>query len=92
MKGKTMNQVVDIEDFRRAPHRAEYVACLECGKDWVAVFPADCKGFECPDCLKVAGEIVDHKDFDFFSRFMNSAKDDVDRDHRILVLLNATRI
>jgi hypothetical protein len=42
------DNVVKIDDHR--PHQATYVACLACGKDWVAVAPAETLHFQCLIC------------------------------------------
>ena len=82
-----MSNVTKLDDHR--PHKVVYVACIGCGKDWNAVAPVDHEGmYECPDCGHMAGEIVDHKNFDFFKRYTEGAKDAKDKHHRTMVLLN----
>lgn len=63
-----MKNVVSLDDHR--PHKAQYVACMDCGKDWVAVFPATAQRLECPSCRAMAGEPVQIHDPDWIGRFM----------------------
>jgi hypothetical protein len=51
------DNIVNLDDHR--PHVAAYVACLDCGKDWIAAAPADTLHFECPACAKMSGVVVD---------------------------------
>lgn len=83
------SKVVNIDEYR--PHQAEYVACVNCGKDWVAVAPASCQAFQCPACGEYAGEIIRTDDKAFFNRYMSAARDDEDSKRRTMVLLNAMR-
>ncbi|MGA0094802.1 MAG: hypothetical protein ACO3J2_11005 [Chthoniobacterales bacterium] len=84
------SNVVSLDD--RRPAASSYVACLSCGKDWVAVHWPDGERFECPECGEMDGEIVAPMDTDFLSRFMNAAKNDKDAKRRTLVMLNAKRM
>lgn len=72
----------------RRPHASAYVACMQCARDWVAVFPPSAVPLECPSCGDLAGEPVDHQDIDWFKRFMAGKN----KDKRTLVLLNAARM
>lgn len=83
--------VTDMTD--RLPHRTEYVACMECGHDWMAVFPASAPGpFECGKCGQMAGEVVKYDDLAWFTRFMGGAPSKGIRERKTLVLLIAKRI
>lgn len=85
-----MNNVLNLDDHR--PHDAAYVACIECGKDWVAVVPTAHNGpLECPKCSAMSGEVVDGTNKDFFTRYMGSAKNNKDRNRRTMVLINEHR-
>lgn len=68
-----MSNVLNLDDHR--PHDAVYVACIECGKDWVAVVPtAHNVTLECPKCGAMSGEAVDGGNKDFFTRYMGRPK------------------
>jgi hypothetical protein len=83
---RDMGSVIEIGDHR--PHKTEYVACMACAHDWVAVYPATTSLLECPKCQAAAGEAVKIHDVEWFKRFM--AGNDTKR--RTLVLLNANRM
>jgi hypothetical protein len=82
--------IVNLDDHR--PHQASYVACLECGKDWIAVAPVDTVHFECPECNKLSGVVVDPGSVEFINAFMRPAKRKSERQKRTMVLLNASRM
>jgi len=84
------DNIINLDDHR--PHVAAYVACLDCGKDWIAVAPADTLHFECPDCDKLSGTVVDPSNAEFINLFMRPAKTKAARHKRTVVLLNAQRI
>jgi hypothetical protein len=71
---------------------AAYVACIECGKDWIAVAPADTLHFECPACAKLSGVVVDPSSPEFINTFMRPAKTKAARHKRTMVVLNAQRM
>ena len=81
-----MENIVNLDDHR--PHKAQYVACMDCAKDWAAVFPATVQRLECPACGKMAGEPVRIHDMAWFRRFMQG--DNLPQ--RTLVCLNAKRM
>jgi hypothetical protein len=66
------DNIVNLDDHR--PHVAAYVACLHCGKDWIAAAPADTLHFECPACAKMSGVVVDPSSPEFINAFMRPAK------------------
>lgn len=82
------NNVINLDDHR--PHEAHYVACMACGKDWVAVAPAGVTNLECPECGKMEGEPVKINDIDWFTRFM--VDNESQRLRRTMVCLNAKRM
>jgi DNA-directed RNA polymerase subunit RPC12/RpoP len=84
------DNIINLDDHR--PHQTSYVACLDCGKDWVAVAPADTLHFECPDCRKLAGVVVDPQCQHFIAAFMRPAKRKADKLKRMMVVLNANRM
>ena len=75
--------IVNLDDHR--PHDASYVACMACGKDWVAVFPISVKRLQCPKCAAMAGEPVQIHNSEWVSRFMRGKN----RHHRTMVCINA---
>jgi hypothetical protein len=81
-----MAELHNIADYRK--HRAEYVTCMACAADWIAVFPVGAAALECPKCAAMAGEVVQHTDPDWFRRFMAGP----DTAKRRFVLLNAARM
>lgn len=84
------DNIVNLDDHR--PHMAAYVACLECGKDWFAVAPADTVIFCCPECDKLSGAVVDPSSAEFINLFMRPAKTKAARTKRTMVVLNAKRM
>jgi DNA-directed RNA polymerase subunit RPC12/RpoP len=84
------DNIINIDDHR--PHMTAYVACLECGKDWIAVAPADTLHFECPACSKLSGVVVDPSSPEFINAFMRPAKSKAARTKRTMVVLNAQRM
>jgi len=86
-----MSEIINLDDQR--PHVTRYVACISCGKDWVATVDARAEGMlECPECGALAGDVVSTTDTDFFQRFTGAAKGKKDQRKRTLVLLNAQRM
>ena len=84
------NNIVNLDDHR--PHVAAYVACLDCGKDWIAAAPADTLHFQCPACAKLSGVLVDPSSPEFINTFMRPAKTKAARHKRTMVVLNAQRM
>ena len=84
------DNVINIDDHR--PHMTAYVACLECGKDWVAAAPTDTLHFECPACSKLSGVLVEPSSPEFINAFMRPAKSKAARTKRTMVVLNAQRM
>jgi hypothetical protein len=84
------DNIINLEDHR--PHVTAYVACLDCGKDWIAVAPADTVHFQCPDCLKLSGVVVEPDSVEFINAFMRPAKRKAEKLKRTTVLLNANRM
>ena len=78
--------IIALSDHR--PHDAQYVACMDCAHDWVAVFPVNATALECSECGAMAGEPVQPTNLEWFRRFMAGK----DQRRRTLVLLNAQRI
>jgi hypothetical protein len=85
-----MNKIINLDDHR--PHEAQYVVCMKCAHDWVAVFPHAAKNLECSECGEMSGEVVNYKDFGWFNNFMGRAKNKKDQMKRTMVLLNAKRM
>ena len=88
-----MTEPTNLDDHR--PHQVDYVACLSCGHDWVAVKPVTARPqqpLECPSCGKGAGEPVQYDDEGWFSRFMSVATEPDDIKRRSMVLINAKRM
>lgn len=81
------DNIVNLDDHR--PHVTAYVACLGCGKDWIAVSPANTQHFQCPACDKMSGVVVDPSSTEFINAFMRSAKKKADQKHRTMVVLHA---
>jgi len=81
-----MANVVNLDDHR--PHTAQYVACMDCAHDWVAVAPKAVGKLECPSCGSMSGEPVSIHDKTWFNRFMSGK----DQTKRTLVCLNANRM
>jgi hypothetical protein len=84
------DNIVNLDDHR--PHQTSYVACLDCGKDWVAVAPVDTVHFQCPDCLKLSGVVVDPASPEFLNAFFRGVKGKKENTKRTLVVLNAARM
>jgi len=77
--------IIQLSDHR--PHDAQYVACMNCAHDWVAVFPINTPALQCPKCGEMQGEEVNTSDPVWFNRFMSGK----DRHRRTLVMINAGR-
>jgi hypothetical protein len=100
------NNIVNLDDHRplqRATvlitilptlmhYVAAYVACIDCGKDWIAAAPADTLHFQCPACAKLSGVVVDPSSPEFINTFMRPAKTKAARHKRTMVVLNAQRM
>lgn len=84
------DNIISLDDHR--PHMSAYAACLDCGKDWIAVAPVDTVHFECPVCEKLSGVVVDPGSPEFINAFMRPAKKKADRQRRTMVVLNAKRM
>jgi hypothetical protein len=84
------DNIISLDDHR--PHQASYVACLDCGKDWVAVAPVGTVHFECAECAKLSGVVVDPCSAEFLNAYMGAAKREADIRHRTMVVLNAKRM
>lgn len=84
------DNVINLDDHR--PHEAQYVVCIRCAHDWVAVFPANIVGLECSECGEMSGEPVNYHDGDWFNKFMGASKNNKDQMKRTMVLLNAKRM
>lgn len=84
------DNIIELDDHR--PHMSAYVACLDCGKDWVAVAPVDTLHFECPACAKMSGVVVDPSSAEFLNAYVGKAKRKADIHQRTLVVLNAKRM
>lgn len=84
------DNVINLNDHR--PHMTAYVACLECGKDWLAAAPADTVHFECPSCAKLSGVVVEPSSAEFLNAYVGKAKRKADIRHRTMVVLNAQRM
>ena len=79
------NNIINLDDHR--PHQASYVACLECGKDWVAVAPVDTVHFECPACQKMYGVEVKTDSPEFLNAFFRGVKSKKENMKRTMVVL-----
>ena len=84
------DNIVNLDD--RRPHLTAYVACLDCGKDWIAVARADTMHFQCPDCEQMSGIVVDPTSAEFLNAFMRPSKKKADQMRRTMVVLNAHRM
>ena len=84
------DNVITLDDHR--PHQSTYVACLACGKDWVAVAPADVVHFECPVCRVLCGVEVKPDSPEFLNSFFRGIKKKKELTKRTLVVLNAKRM
>ena len=85
-----MTNIVSIDDHR--PHQTSYVACFDCGKDWIAIAPANTMQFECQKCAKLSGAVVDPSSAEFINDYMRPAKTKAERHKRTMVVLNAQRM
>ena len=84
------DNVITLADHR--PHQSTYVACLQCGKDWIAVAPADTLHFECPACLALGGVEVKPDSPEFLNAFFRGIKRKNEQTKRTMVVLNAKRM
>ena len=84
------DNVINLDD--RRPHQSTYVACLVCGKDWLAVAPADVVHFECPVCRVLCGVEVKPASVDFLNAFFRGVKSKKEQTKRTMVVLNAKRM
>lgn len=82
--------IITLDDYR--PHQSSYVACLECGKDWFAVAPADTLHFECPVCAKLSGVVVEPASTEFLNAFFRGVRSKKENTKRTMVVLNAQRM
>ena len=89
-KLQVIDKIINLDDHR--PHQTSYVACLDCGKDWIAVAPVNTMHFECTDCRKLSGVVVDVRCPHFINAFMRPAKSKAERHKRTMVVLNAQRM
>ena len=65
---------------------------MDCGKDWIAVAPANTMHFECPACAKLSGVVVDPSSPEFINTYMRPATTKAARLKRTMVVLNAQRM
>ena len=84
------DNVITLADHR--PHQSTYVACLVCGKDWVAVAPADVVHFECPVCRVLCGVEVRPDSVEFLNSYFKGVRGKKENMRRTLVVLNAKRM
>jgi hypothetical protein len=84
------DNIINLNDHR--PHLSTYVACLECGKDWFAVAPADTLHFECPACSKLSGVVVEPSSPEFLNAFFRGVRGKKENTKRTMVVLNAQRM
>ena len=84
------DNVIALDDHR--PHQSTYVACLVCGKDWVAVAPADVVHFECPGCRILCGVEVKPDSVEFLNSYFKEVRDKKETMRRTMVVLNAKRM
>jgi len=84
------DNIINLDDHR--PHMTAYVACLECGKDWVAVAPADTVHFQCPVCAKLSGVVVEPSSPEFLNAFFRGVRSKKENTKRTMVVLNAQRM
>lgn len=86
-----MSNLIELDDYR--PHEYQYVACMACGHDWVAVMPCALEHkLECSECGKQEGEIVDGGNIKWFQRFMSASLGPKNQKKRSMVLLNEKRM
>jgi hypothetical protein len=84
------DNIINLNDHR--PHLSAYVACLECGKDWFAVAPADTLHFECTACSKLSGVVVEPSSPEFLNAFFRGVRGKKENTKRTMVVLNAQRM
>ena len=84
------DNLINLDDHR--PHMTAYVACIDCGKDWIAVAPADTLHFECHTCGTLSAVVVDPSSAEFLNDFMRPAKNKAEKQSRTMVMLNAARM
>ena len=85
------DNVINLADDR--PHQSTYVACLVCGRGWLAVAPADTVYFECQVCRVLCGVEVKPDSVEFLnSFFFRGVKGKKELTKRMLVVLNAKRM
>ena len=84
------DNIISLDEHR--PHMSAYVACLECGKDWIAVAPADTVHFECPVCSKLSGVVVEPSSPEFLNAFFRGVTRKKENTRRTMVVLNAKRM
>ena len=84
------DNVITLADHR--PHQSTYVACLVCGRDWLAVAPADTVHFECPVCRVLNGVEVKPDSPEFLNAFFRGVKSKKETTRRTMVVLNAKRM
>ena len=84
------DNVITLADHR--PHQSTYVACLVCGRDWLAVAPADTVHFECPACHALGGVEVKPDSVEFLNAFFRGVKSKKEQTKRTMVVLNAKRM
>ena len=84
------DNIIILDEHR--PHMSAYVACLDCGKDWIAVAPADTVHFECPACSKLSGVVVEPSSPEFLNAFFRGVTRKKENTRRTMVVLNAKRM
>jgi len=84
------DNIIILDEHR--PHMSAYVACLDCGKDWIAVAPADTVHFECPVCSKLSGVVVEPSSPEFLNAFFRGVTRKKENTRRTMVVLNAKRM
>lgn len=83
--------VINLDE--RRPHKTQYVACMRCGKDHVAVYPATVQiALECQACGAMACEAVAPDDLGWLNRYIGEARNKVELKQRTMVVLNAHRM
>jgi len=84
------DNIISLDDHR--PHMSAYVACLDCGKDWIAAAPADTLHFECPVCATLSGVVVEPASTEFLNAFFRGVRSKKETTKRTMVVLNAKRM
>lgn len=84
------DNIINLDDHR--PHVSAYVACLDCGNDWIAVAPADTVHFKCPACAKLSGVVVEPASPEFLNAFFRGVRSKKETTKRTMVVLNAKRM